>query len=323
MFRLLRARALFYRALAQMLEAGLPVLRALETSSRTVPAGRLRRAVAGLKADIEHGGSVAHGLALFPREFPAIETRLLAAAEASGRLDSALRELADYLEELARLRRAVLTGLILPGVMLHAAALIVPLSRLFVEGSVAGYLAAVVAFLAPFWLAAAAIVAVFRLLPPATLAALVDPLPLVGSTWRDLDQWRVSRSVQMLTNAGVGVIAALRVAATLARHPRLAATLVAAAENAEHRGERVSTTLAASRLFPDELIGLWATGEESGKLDECLGRIADRAAERCQQRFQLLARWLPYAVYAAVAVLIAVEIIRLGARYVALLQSVE
>ncbi len=233
-------------------------------------------------------------------------------------------ELADYVDRLLELRRTIGSGLILPLLVFHAAAFIIPLPTLLTapgSGGVVDYLITSGGSIASFWLVIAAVAIAVKLMPPAALDACLRPIPLIGRTWRELDYWRIARHVEMLTSAGLDVITALRVTGSTCRSPRIARALDRAANQAEQTTASVSEALAAQRVFPEEFIALWSTGEESGRLDEMLQHLARRFAERCQNRIREIGRWLPRIVYGVVMFWLATQIIRGALSYIQLLNS--
>lgn len=308
--------ARFYTALAQLLEAGLPVTRALESAAH---ASQLPNA-AGLAAPLARGCTLAETLGR-SGAVPPHHLTLIALGEVSGRTEIVLRDLAGFMEQLATLRRALLTGCLLPALVLHAAAFIGPLPAWLLGGSALGYWRASVGFLGAIWAVGLLSVALVRALPAAPRAMFLDSLPGLGRLWRSLDCWRVATSMEMLTNAGLGVISALRASAAICHRPRLAAALRGAAAAAETEGQSVSATLGASGEFPPELIAFWAVGEQSGRLDDALQRIATQLADQCRQRLTAVALWLPRLVYAAVSAYVITQIFRLAGQYRHLLDS--
>ena len=209
----LRDRAVFYRSLSQLLGAGVPVTRALATHDHPSLAGLIERGATFTEA-LESTGS-----------FPTADLRLLAIAEKSGRLDFTLAELADFTEQLIAMRRTILSGLAFPALILTVAAFVVPLPKLFIDGTLTGYLVSSVGFLATVLLLLVLLLLLIRSLSPATRDHLLRPLPIIGRTWRELDYWRIASSMEMLTAAGLGVVEALRETAPLCRSPRLTRAL--------------------------------------------------------------------------------------------------
>jgi type II secretory pathway component PulF len=126
----------------------------------------------------------------------------------------------------------------------------------------------------------------------------------------------------MLIGAGLGVIAALRIASRTCRSRRIGLALDRAAEQAEQTTVSVSEALAAQRVFPEEFIALWSTGEESGRLDDMLQHLAARFSDRCQNRIRAIGRWIPRIVYGFVMLYLASQIIRGMMNYINLLNSI-
>ncbi len=311
--------ALFYRSLGQLLESGVPLLRALESLSRP----RLSPAH-GLARAIQHGATLAEALAGNPNWFPSDHVKLLAIAERSGRLDQAFSDLANHVTDLLELRRMIQSGLVLPLLVFHAAAFIIPLPALLLsqDNGMTGYLAASAGLVAMFWLVIAGGGIALKLMPSRLLDASLRPIPLVGRTWRELDYARIARQVEMLTSAGLDVITALRFAGSTCHSPRLAAAMDRAADQAEHTTASVSEALAAQGVFPEDFIALWSTGEQSGRLDRVLRDLADRYASRCRDRMREIGRWLPRIVYGLVMIYLAIQILRGALNYIDLINSI-
>jgi type II secretory pathway component PulF len=73
----------------------------------------------------------------------------------------------------------------------------------------------------------------------------------------------------------------------------------------------VSAALQSTGVFPPVVIQFWATGEQSGRLDEMLDRLARQAEERWQQSLDHLTDWLPRIAYALVSLYIIYQISQL------------
>lgn len=311
----LGARGAFYRTLAQLLSAGAPVEQAVESATALLPLGDRRRALPLLTTHVAQGQPLSAALAATGL-FPPDQVRLIALAERSGHGDLLLRELADYTDDQVGLRRILRSGLALPAVYLVATALIAPLPGLFLGGSVFSYLSASLGFIATIALVAGGVVLALQKAPGAVLDRWVHPLPLLGPTWRELDYWHLTRTLALLSRTSVGVIAAVRLAADTCRSPRLAQALRAAADTAESQGVPFSPLLRASGALPADLVALWQTGEQSGRLDETFQRLATLYAERCRHRLAELARWTPRLAYFVVIAYMAFKILGLARGYV-------
>lgn len=304
-----------------MLAAGAPVPTAAESAAAHLPGRAATSALAALHGGIGRGEAVSTALAatgLFPIE----HMRLLAIAERSGHLDPMLLELAAFTEEMIALRRMMFSGLALPAVYLVITALIGPLPALLAGGSTASYLMSSVGFLVCIGLLIGGAIYGFNRAPGTVLDRLLRPLPLVGTTWVELDYWRLTRNLAMLSRTSLGVIESVRLCAETCRSPRLANALRQAADEAETRGAPLSPSLRASGEFPVELIALWQTGEHTGSLDDTFRRLALLFGERCQHRLRELARWAPRVAYLAVVVYMAFQILRLAGSYLHMLDGI-
>ncbi len=322
----LKKLVIFYRALGQMLQAGVPILRTLDTVSETMRSPALAGALAGIKQSIERGSTLGEAMT-DARVFPPMHTRLICVAERSGRVDLILIELASSTEQLVTMRQTLIAGSVFPLIVLHLGIFIPPTvtyaaqSLLGQNPSLLIFLFSVTIPLVVVWGGVIVGVVLARTAVrskegAAFVDSIIGPLPLLGKTWREFDYWRVATGVQMLTNAGMGIIEALRDCAEFCRSPRIANALRDTADEVEREGGRVSDSFRATGVFPAEMISMWATGEESGKLDDMLGRIATYYAERCNARMQELARWLPRIAYALVSIYIIIQIFAMFSGYI-------
>lgn len=304
-----------------MLAAGAAVPTSMDSALAHLPRNVRAPAREAVQARLAQGESISRALAA-TELFPADQLRLLALAERSGHLDAVLRELADFTDDLIALRRIILSGLALPAVYLVVAAFVGPLPALFAGGSLLRYLASSLGFLTVIVLIAGGAVVAYQRAPGRLLDRVLRPLPLLGSTWRELDYWHLTRNLALLARTNVGIIAAVRLSADTCRSPRLANSLRAAADQAEAKGAPLSPLLRAAGELPPEMLALWQTGEQSGRLDETFQRLATLFAERCRHRLKELARWTPRIGYFLVAGYMVYEILRLARGYIDSLNTI-
>ncbi len=299
--------ALFYRTLAELLDAGVPVTGALTHAGSVLPGA------GGLDALIERGATLTQALDSAPAVFPPPHRRLIAAGEASGRIEPVLRRLASFCEQTAAMRRRLLGGLLMPAAVFHFVAMIAPVPAWFSGGTLSRYLISSVGPIVAVWLTLGLGALLLRRMPAKPWDTMMRALPWFDSLWRELNLWWLVVGMEMLTGAGVGVVAALRGSAEACRSGRLASALRRAADTAESRGEPVSVALEASAEFPAGLMAQWQTGERSGYLEEAFGRLARDYAGRVEARLNTLAEWTPRVVYLLVCVYAAVQILRVAA----------
>ena len=168
-----------------MLEAGVPLVRSLNTVA-SGPQPRVRKAFTAVAGGVSKGNSLADTMRLNPRVFSPLDVMLIDAGETSGNLAELVGLLAKWHELSARMLRRMLSGLMLPVVVLTIAAFAVPVPSFVLGGwNFGSYLSGVVGILLSFWIPAALIVLIIRATPKTgalrrALDHLVLRVPLLG-----------------------------------------------------------------------------------------------------------------------------------------------
>lgn len=287
----------FTQQLATLVEAGLPLERALVVLGDLAEGRRLGQIVRDVTQSVRAGSTLADALARHqPRPFPRLYVNTVRAGERGGVLEHALRRVADHLEAGRELREAVVSALIYPALLLAVGVAAVAFLLTFVlprfavifsdlgqtlplptrvllaasEGAVAYWWAAAIAVLAAAlawqvaWRSDAG-----RLLIDGWLLAL----PLVGELLRRLEVGRAVRTLGTLLSAGVPLLSALDVAQEGAGN-RVVAGALGAVHAGVKRGEGLARPMADAGVFPALAVHMVRVGEETGRLDEMLGRLA-------------------------------------------------
>jgi type IV pilus assembly protein PilC len=314
-------RANLYYKLATLAGAGIPLLRTLDAAAEG-EGGAVRKALVDVRQRITHGESLAEAVARHKTIFGTFDRVLIEAADTSGSLDECFKMLADWYQFLGRMKNIVLTGLVLPLAILHIAAFIIPVPSLVLgQFTLWRYLWAVASTLFGFYAVVAVLAVVFWLAPRwAQLRTVLDVvvlrIPVLGRGMRELAISRFCRGFNMLYKAGVPI------SQCLAHAPQVAGNVVVA-RMFEGGGQAVALGRQASdglsHRLPTEYLDLWKIGEESGRLDKSVDKIAEIAADRADVWLTEFARWLPRVVYFAIMVMMALQILRmathLGAAY--------
>jgi type II secretory pathway component PulF len=240
------------------------------------------------------------------KRFARLDRHGIRISERSGALDVGLLSLSKYYESRASAWRKLVGGLMLPVMLLVATVFIANFPSFFLSKMTNGeYLWATVGLLGRLalagWLVTLFVRGSFRV---RGLNLAVDRLlrmvPVFGRLRLDyaLSQW--ISSIRLMLTAGIGIVPALEYASRTAPSPLIADAYRQAAPLIAGQLE-VSRALASTDAFPEELIQFWATGEESGKLDEMLARLARLYEERWRQRLDRVVAWLPRIAYALVS----------------------
>jgi general secretion pathway protein F len=289
--------ALLTRQLATLVRSGIPLEEALLAVSQQSEKARVQSVVAGVRARVVEGRTLAEGLAAFPGVFPEIYRSTVSAGEQSGHLDAVLERLADYTENRQVLQQRIRNAMVYPilltvicvGIVGLLLGYVVPeVVRVFEAGDrqlpiLTQVLIALSDFIRGWWWAiigvTVASVASFRrwLRGPAARRRFDHfklRLPLVGRVTRGNNAARFSRTFAILTASAVPVLEALRISGEVVTNLPMRDAVTDAAVRVRE-GAPIARSLATSKLFPPMLIHLVASGETSGALESMLERAAD------------------------------------------------
>jgi type II secretory pathway component PulF len=321
----LARRANFFHQLAQLTAAGLGVTGALQQLHRSPPGQEYRAPVAAALRDLAAGCTFAEALERRGDWLTPFDLAVVRAGEHSGRLEAVLQSLARHHEERAALARRLLADLAYPVLLLHAAALLLPVPELVGQGGVGAYVFGVLSVLVPLY-ALAALLGVLlshrhAARSRAWMERVLHALPLVGAGRRNLALGRCAAALEALISAGVGVLEAWPLAAAASGSPALQRE-VAAWRTALTAGRTPAELLQQSRCFPELFARQYQTGELSGALDDSLRRLAEYHTGEGALQLRLAAQWFPRLLYGIIAAWIAWKVISFWSGYFDQIRSV-
>lgn len=287
---------LLTRQLATLLDAGLALEQALSALIEQSEAEAVRKVMAGVRAEVMAGQSLARSLEQYPAVFPEIYRALVRAGEASGTLGQVMLRLADYTETRQALRQKVGLAFVYPAIVTLVAVLVVTGLLIYVVPQVVGVfehtkqqlplltrlmigLSSLLQVAWPYLL----LVMVAGVLGARELLKHEDVrygfhlrllrLPLLGRLLRGLNTARMASTLAILVGSGVPLLNALQAACGVVSNLPMKRALEDAAQKVRE-GMGLSRALGTSKLFPPILIHLIGSGESSGKLDAMLQRAA-------------------------------------------------
>jgi type IV pilus assembly protein PilC len=290
---------LVYHNLSLMLSAGLPMVRSLNTVASGLQS-YWRMEFARLAEGVANGNSLAEMMARKPRVFEPLDITLIRAAETSGTLPETLQLLADWHEFSQRAGRKMLSGLLLPVVLVHAVAFVAPLPGFFLGGwDVDSYIRSVIAILSIFYIPAAIIFCILRLTPKTgplrqTLDRIALKIPVLGQGLYKLALSRYCWVFHMLAKAGLPATDCAEKAADSAGNAVITDRVKGGAASVR-QGRPVSEGF--STRLPPEFIDLWHIGEETGRMDEITKKLADNYGQDAEYWLTEFAVWLPRVAY--------------------------
>ncbi len=288
----------FCRYLATMIRSGTPILEAVDVLSSETQNKTLARILLEIKNDLQKGKTLGESFKKFPRAFDNIFLTVIAAGEESGTLDHSLEYLgkqilADY-ALVQKVRGALLYPLIIVVAMtvmgfVMLVGVLPRIAKVFLSSGlpipgVTKALFQISLFFEKnfiFILAGLAALAVGLYLfftrgrGGLYIKKLLPRLPVVKTTFSDLDIARFTRVLGTLLQSGVPIIEALKIAAnslTLPKYTKLGARL----EIEVSRGASIRDVLHKEGTeFPKMVTGMIAIGEKTGTLQKILFDIAD------------------------------------------------
>lgn len=292
-----KERAFVARQLAVMISAGLPLTQAVRSMSEQTDNPLTAKVLQQVVDDLENGYSFSRALAKQPTVFNQVFISVSAAGEQTGKLDHTLTMLADELERDQGFRSRVIGSLLYPAFIIVAMIIvglimvtrIVPaLESVFKEAKVdlpwtTRTVVAITNSLINYWhfyiiglgLAIFLFVRYTRSEDGRrSLNALLLRVPAFGTLISNLELARFTRIFGMMTEAGVPIINAIQAVAGALDNLIFQESLSAVAGNVE-RGATLSQSLRKFPVFPPVVTQMVSVGEQTGKLDTVMVKLAD------------------------------------------------
>lgn len=285
----------FTRQLSTMISSGLPLVDALKILKNQSPPA-LKNVIDKILTEVEGGTSLADAMASVGEVFSSVYIALVKAGEAAGVLDTVLKKLADNLEKQREFRSKTKGALLYPaiifvGMIVIAAVMMVlvvprltamykdfnaelPLPTKILMGLsdfIGRYIVLVIAALGGLFF-------MYSNWAKTEIGGLVVEqitfkLPIWGKLKKDLVLTEFARTVSVLLSAGISILDALNIVADTLGSNVFGNQVKQAAVFVE-KGVPLSEAIARIEGFPPILGQMIAVGEETGKMDEVLGKLA-------------------------------------------------
>lgn len=293
-----------YHNLSVMLDAGLPILRSLDTVTDGLQ-GNLKKVFLSLRESISKGQGISESMKQYRKTFSDVDLMLVEAAETSGKYPECFKLLSNWYEFRIRILRIMKTGLILPLFILHIALFILPMPSLVMGNlTLNQYLFKVFTPLFIIYFSIIMLIFIYRVMYKARiLKNIIDTIilmiPILGKGVWELSISRFSHAFNMLYKAGVPIIESLSLATGLTGNTVVARIFKGGEESA--KAGNAACEGFSSRL-PSEYLNLWQIGEETGELSKTVDKIAEISSDRATLYFTEFARWFPKLIYFMVCI---------------------
>ena len=294
--------AMFARQLSTLINTGIPLVRALRSISRDHYDKNLARFINAVAADVQKGESLSAALGNHPQVFDQVFVSLVKTGEVSGTLDKIMDQTAGYLERAETLKMKVEAALRYPVFVFSFALLvllvmvlkIVPMfAKIYAQFGVQLPLptrillgishAATHNILILIGLGVAATIAWGRLMRSEAGKLWLDrvkiELPMFGPLIRMYAISRFARTMGLLVGSGTQMLYALKVIRPVPGNKVMEQAIDSVRLQVE-QGTSLSAAMSETGAFPEMLVQITATGEETGQLDNLLGRTAEFYEQR-------------------------------------------
>ncbi|OYU46337.1 MAG: hypothetical protein CFE44_02675 [Burkholderiales bacterium PBB4] len=284
--------------LLTLIEAGLPLDRALHISLGSLTNDRFRRVMESVVIEVEKGSTLADAFAKFPSVFPRLYVNMVRAGEEGGVLPLVIRRLVEFYVRSIEFRSFLITSSIYPAVLfvfgvsalLGLTVFVLPkFGQIFADMNQTLPLPAAILISAGEYLQQNGmyLVCILMLLVLAFLQALQKPywlelwqrtllrMPLIGNLILKIQLANVCRTWGTLMSSGVPILTGMRIVRSLSSNIPLTLALDKVV-SAVQEGKGVATPILADPFFPRLLGQLATVGEESGALDKMLLKVADQ-----------------------------------------------
>lgn len=291
-----KERIAFTRQFATLIGAGMPLSASLQMIVDQTENKATRALVEDILAQVESGKSLYQAFKKHPEVFNNVYLSLVEAGEASGTLDVSLRRLADQQEKDADMISKIRGAMTYPAIVLFVIVAVVIFLMLQVVPQVenlyhdlkeplpalTAILVAISNFIVTFWWLVLIILGVFvwsfiQFKRTETGIKTLDNLklhaPLVSGLFMRLYNARFARTAQMLLSAGVPMLEAIKISGNAINNTLLEKEVREAGEMVRS-GKPLSVALKGRENILPLIPQMAATGEQSGKIDEMLGRAA-------------------------------------------------
>lgn len=306
--------SIFCRQMYTMLDAGVPLINALNLMSTQVTNKHLVEIVKVLEEDVRKGEMLSNSMRKFPEAFPTLLTSMVESGEASGNLDEMFLRMSTHFEKENKINNKVKAAMIYPIILAIVGVAALAVVMIFVmptfvslfdsSGAELPFATRLLIGLSNFManhfiivlgILIAVIVGIVIFSKTESgiyfFAKLKISFPLIKDLNRKMIVSRFTRTLSTLLASGVSLVESLPIVSAVLNNV-IAEDEVLKIRERVVKGEGLSTPIEECELFPPMLSSMVRIGEESGALDDMLNKTADFYDEEVEQAIQTLTSML-------------------------------
>lgn len=325
------AVALATRQLATMVKAGLPLMRALHALSRDESNAKLSSVLKIVAEDIKAGETFSQALAKHPYAFSKFYISLIKSAEQSGNMDRILLQLAKYMERSESIKRKVRSAMAYPvfvlGFVILAGAVlflkVVPMMAAVYDKLdaelpaltqfVIGVSDLMRTYLWVLLLIIAALLVTYRILKRVpTFQLNVDKrkleVPIFGPIVKKLVIAKFLRTLGVLVDSGLPIMDSLELSGDSSGNEFLASSVKKVSADVS-KGANLTSGFKKTGVFPEIVVQMVSTGEDTGSLGEMLSEVSDFYDEQVETAVGGLAAFIEPLMIVVVGAIVGLVVI--------------
>jgi type IV pilus assembly protein PilC len=287
----------FTQQLSSMLEAGLPLVSALEALQDQTEDPVFQIIIRNVKMDISGGTAFSEAVAKYPNAFPNLFISMVEAGEASGGLASILGKVAIYFEDTVKLIKQVKSAMTYPIAVISLAVVLVQVLLIFVIPvfadmfssfgkdlpkptqlliDVSNFLKAYIIYIIIGLVAFTFVMKRILKTPKGRRAkdVVLLKVPIVGPLIQKIALSRFCRTYAILRRSGVPILRTLEIVSNASGNTYIEMACKEISRNISQGGQ-LSETIAEIPYFPPTVKHMARAGEQTGNVDGMMGKIAD------------------------------------------------
>ena len=289
--------AMMTRQIATLLGAGFPLVSALDSLIPQTRSQAFKKILAKIKDSIVEGNSFAQSLSLYPATFSSLYVNMVRAGETSGTLEIVLDRLADITEKQQALKQRIRSAMYYPVFMSLIGAVVLFLLLTFIVPSITSIfsdmnqtlptptrmLIAISTFFKTYWWILLVMIGIILMVLRGIKKTVKGHyffdkiklfLPGFGLLAKKLAVARFARTLSSLLENGVSMLVSLGIVKNIVGNI-LISDIIEETSKEVGKGKALAAALAGSKIFPELAIQMVQVGEQSGKLENMLNKIAD------------------------------------------------
>ncbi len=287
----------FAHNLGAMIQAGLPVSRALEVISRQTKSKKFKDIIVSINGSLRKGGTLSAGLEMYPDVFSNIFVSMVRAGEEGGNMSGALSLVATQLGKMHKLKKKIKGAMLYPAIVLSAMLIVGVLMLVFIVPTLTATFTelnvdlpastqaiifiseilknhSLVTFLVFIFITGLIIFWKKRPTGKRFFDKAYTKIPVVGNLVIESNAARTARTLSSLLTSGVEVVRSLEITADVIQNIHFKEVLESASKKIQKGATMSEIFKEAEDLFPPLVNEMMAVGEETGQLPDLLMRVA-------------------------------------------------